>query len=440
MITILIIMFTAILAGCSITPENADYKIPTASTGESSPLLLRSVVEQVPVSQPAIYDLSALLLMVEESPAMEALKENIARDTGAVLQGGYMPNPVLNLEVEMMPIDDMGFGSSKNMVMIKQRFETAGKARARVDVALAAREESLAQYFHERRQLLQEISLIYSKVIFTIKKSESAKRMIELKEELLVKAKGLKDSGRIAQRDLIAYKVAVQKSHAELAKYKGEERKLLRELEGHLCISSGSIKGVEGDLSDNWIPDDAKEIQTKILSRNSELILLDRKLEKAVANLKLQEGAAYPDVTLGIGYARGIRDGKHDDFLGAVAQIPFPLIDRNQGGKRSAEASIRNVEAEMKAVAYRLLDGWHERQERWNTAKEQGELYYNEIIPLLEEDLKLIKIQVDGGRLPVQSQLKAALDLEDAVFTALGMDESMALTMVEMVYLLGEVM
>jgi hypothetical protein len=120
--------------------------------------------------------------------------------------------------------------------------------------------------------------------------------------------------------------------------------------------------------------------------------------------------------------------------------MPFPVIDRNQGGKLSAQAAVREAETGLVAAAYRTLDAWQGHQERFRILHEKRKLYYQRIIPLLEKDLTLKRKQVETGRQPVQASLGAAVALEEAVLAALELDDTLSEIMVEMHLLAGEEM
>ena len=126
------------LAACASVPEGATTA-RTPLPSQPSPLR-RQVEETLPasVTEPGEYDLRGLLDLVDRSPALTSAMEDIAREIGTVVQGSLAPNPVLRLESDMMPTDDMGFGNARNKVFLRQRFETAGKADARVQAAAAS--------------------------------------------------------------------------------------------------------------------------------------------------------------------------------------------------------------------------------------------------------------------------------------------------------------
>ncbi len=438
-----LLLLTAACSGCTSIPDGAmtDQK---PEPGRASPLV-RSLDEDQeqahpplePTIEPEAYCLNDLLVLVDLSPALQAAQEAIARETGTVVQGDFIPNPVLRFESEFMPIDDMGFGNAINKVRVIQRIETAGKADARVKAAIARRDTAKAFYFHLRAQAQADMAKEFYRTLFNAQKIASIRRMLEQKTGLHGLAKALNTQGRLSDLDLIAHEVAVEKTRAALRTLEAEERRLLRAIEGRLGLSAGTITACTGQVP-KWSSPDPEAAREVLLMKNPELILLDRKVDAAYAGKDAAGTLAYPDITVSLGYARGSEFGReHKDFLLGFIEVPFPVIDRNQGGILSAEAAVREAESELEAAAYRVLDQWQGSLERRRILGQKRDLYYERIIPLLEKGLDLKKAQGQAGRRSIQSSLEAAVALEDAVVSALDMDETLALIMVEMRYLVG---
>ena len=389
-------------------------------------------------AEPQAYELSRLLELVDVSPALLAAGESIEREYGAVIQGGLRPNPVLMLEAMFMPLDDLGFGDSVNKIGLMKRIETAGKAGARVAQAQARQEEAVAKYYQLRAQTMTSVAKDFYQVVFTERKLASLHQVLELKNRLLKLAQDLNTSGRLSNMDLIAYRVAVDETAVAIKALEAQEHSLLRKIEGRLGLVAGVIETLTGEEV-AWSPPDSAEAQQAILSRNSELLALDRKVSVALANKKVAETLAYPDIMGAFGYARRRNMmGDRDNFLFGMLEIPLPLLNRNQGNIRSAEVAVRQTETELVAAAQRILSDWQGQQERWIVLDEQRGIYRESIIPALEKDLELKNQQVASGRQPVQTSLETATKLERAVVSALEIDQALVGIMVELKHLLGQ--
>jgi len=432
-----VVMFLIVtaLTGCADIPES-DHGRQYADRGGSSPLsrtAARAIVER----EPSVFETAMVLELLEQAPALREAREKIARETGAVIQGSYMPNPVLTLETEMMPVDDVGFGNARNKVRIAQRIETAGKADARVALADARRNAAEAAYFEARTNLAAEAMTLFCDAAHARAKSESNERAEALRARLLAIAEEMFRKGRLPRQDLITFQVAVAKATDRLLKHRVDEKKLIARLEGILGLPAGTI--VECRLGPPaWEPPSWDEGAASILTRSPELIRIDSEIAAARANLSLAESGSWTDFTVGVGYSRGAEGmAERDDFVGAFVQIPLPLVDRNQGAIMSAEAEIRGAEASLERAAARALDDWFGNRERWLSLAASRDLYANSIIPALIDQQGLIEGLVETGRIPLTKSLEVAIELESAREELIEVDRLMATIRAEMIKLAG---
>ncbi len=429
------LLTTLFLAGCADLPESNPGP-RHVDPGAPSPLS-RPAVRKIIERDPSVFEATMVLDLLEQAPALKEAREKIARETGNLIQGSYMPNPVLTLETEMMPIDDMGFGNARNKVRIAQRIETAGKAGARVDLAEARRNAAEAAYFQVRSDLAAEAMTLFYDAAHARDKSESNERAEKLRMRLLAIAEEMNRKGRLPQQDLITFQVAVAKATDRLLKHRGDEKKFIAELEGLLGLPAGTILQCRHGAP-AWEPPSWDEGAASILTRSPELNRLDGEIEAARANLRLAESGKWTDITVGVGYSRGAEGmAERDDFMGAFIQIPLPLVDRKQGAIMSAEADIRGAEASLERAAARALDEWFGNRERWLALAASRDLYTNSIIPSLAKQHGLVEGLVETGRTPITRSLEIALELEAAREALIEVDRLMATIRAEMIKLAG---
>ncbi len=433
-----------LLGACSATTSSKSDQPAHVAAGQPSPLVrtqenLPAMKAAVPVGAISADDPEGIMALVDQSPKMQALHENVARETGLILQGSFAPNPVLMLETEMMPIDDMGFGNARNKIRISQRFELAGKADARVTVAEARRDEAEALYFHERNLLQADLARDCCAVLIRQKEVESLARLVDIRRRLALIAGEMNASGRLSDLELIAFEVAADRARAKLASTEAERARLLRNVEGALGLPLGAVAvRAEPGEGASLLVEFPEGTEEDLLTRNCHLIVNDRKVAAARASLELSRSGAWPDLTAGIGYARGAEMSRNrDDYMGAFLEIPLPVVDRNQGETRSAEAAVRQAESTLLADAHRFLGEFRGLMERWERLKATRDLYVGKIIPNIEKELSLMDSQVASGRIALIRRLEAAVDLEETVLAALKVDETLIQIQIQARYLTG---
>jgi cobalt-zinc-cadmium efflux system outer membrane protein len=336
-----------------------------------------------------------------------------------------------------MPLEDLGFDESENKVGLQQTFELAGQPGARVDLAEARRDEAEAIYFERRARLAATVAKEFHRIVLTQAKAASARRMLERKRELLKLAETMRDTGRLAEVALIQYQVEADQTAVEVQKLEARVVGLMRDLEGRLGVPVGTVTACRG-AGPSWAPADRDEAVRHILSRNPELIVLDRTLLVAQADLDLKSREAYPDPTLAFTYGRREdTDEGRDGFVGGFILVPLPVLDRNQGAIQSAEARVRQVEFELRRAARGALSQWEALRKRWEKLTAAETLYDERIIPQLTKEASLRRRQVDVGREPLQASLEATVRLEKAIAEALDVEVSLAELRTEMLLVTG---
>ena len=213
---------------------------------------------------------------------------------------------------------------------------------------------------------------------------------------------------------------------------------MLREIEGHLGLSSGTIKSLDETLPE-WEPISEEEAVRRILAYNPELIVLDREIERAEANLEWQKSRAWPDVTAGVGYARGDRakGGRmvRDDFVMAFVEVPFPVVDRNQGLRGQAYTDILIMSNELKVVVYDLMNQWNAIKNKITNLKTQYTVFFEKIVNGKKLILKKNDILFQQGKLSRINSIKANLKYIEAVFKLLLFEEMLKQVVVNSKYI-----
>jgi cobalt-zinc-cadmium efflux system outer membrane protein len=331
----------------------------------------------------------------------------------------------------------VGFGNSRNKVIIKQRIETAGKAGDRVAAAEAARRVAEAMYYQRRSEIQAEAAGLFDSIAFTRREIDIRKRISAHRAELFRLAKDLNRSGRLADQDLIDFEVAMAQSESDLLRAEEREHELVAGLESLLSLPPGSVAGCR-DRDVEWEPAGWEAASADILSGNPGLVRLDRAVAAAVAARDLAESGAWSDVTVGLGYIRGFNfEMARDDFAMAFVEMPLPLVDRNQGAVQSAEAAVRRSERELEAAAGAALDKWQGLRRRWDAAAENRALHAERIAPGLERSRDIVRESVAAGRLPPQEEVEAALKVEAETLRILELDRDLATMRVVMIELTG---
>lgn len=429
-----------LLAGCTAGPDVNETPLEASSDGRF-PLASRLGQLELKASQTdssaGDMDLPTLFKLVDESAQLKSAKARIAQEHGAIIQSGFAPDPVLGLEVEMMPFDNLGLDESKNKIKLSKRFETAGKAGARVSLSKARRNQAEAEYFQARSALRQQAAKAFYRAALIRRKSDAVDRMAAHQNGLLKLAEAMQASGRLSMLDLIKHETALDETLLLRQSLEAERHEALRKLEGQLGLAAGRIRDCSAQL-DNWKPPKPEEAVKLIIRHNPDVIVSDRKRMASERDLALKQRGAYPDVRVGAAYIRATRPGVgRDDFLGAFVEVPLPLFNRNQGAIKSAEAALARAQFQLQAEAEKAVGLWFAAHESWRQKQANRELLSGKIIPRLKREVDLHRQRYEAGRATNNDVLKAAIKLEEMTLKAADIDLSLLALKTDLIYLVG---
>ncbi|MEI8354998.1 MAG: TolC family protein [Deltaproteobacteria bacterium] len=355
-------------------------------------------------------------------------EEKGIREAGRIKAGLY-PNPVLEMDGTTGALTGSRFENTLS-AGISQEFLTAGKRGKRRKVADKEIESFNRQVDNSGRLLIEEVKTTFYDLLMAEKKVELAKRSIALNSQLLDITKLRFDAGDVPELEVNLARVEVARSEGRKAEAERElypaKAKLLALIGFPLDEAASFSDSLEGKPFAKALG----ELKGLALAKRPDLKALEAEKAKADAEVVLARAERIPNVTVGIGYQRensaidvaGEEIKSRDNLIGMKVSIPIPLFDRNQAGIREAKA--RKGSAENRYAFNRLTI---EREveaafARLSIAEKSLSIYTKDIIPQLEENLKLVQDAYrlgEVGILTVIEEQKKFFEVNDGYLTAL---------------------
>jgi len=185
-----------------------------------------------------------------------------------------------------------------------------------------------------------------------------------------------------------------------------------------------------GSLEGKPLLKSLEELKGVALARRPDLKALEAERARSDAEIDLARAERIPNVTAGLGYQRentaidvaGSEVKDRDNLIGVKLSIPIPLFDRNQAGIREAQArkgSAENRHAFVRLTAEREVEAAYARLA---TAEKSLTIYAKNIIPQLEENLKMVQEAYrlgEVGILTVIEEQKKFFEVNDGYLAAL---------------------
>ena len=360
---------------------------------------------------------------------LKALREEKGIREAGKIKAGLYPNPVLDLDETTGEISG---SPSENRISIgiSQEFLTMGKRGKRLQVADKEIESFGRQIDNSGRLLVEDVKTTFYDILLAGKRVELAERSIALNNQLLEVTKQRLEAGDIPELEVNLARVEVARSEGRKVEAEREIYPAKARLLALMGLSSDVAASFSGSLEGKPFAKTLGELKSLALAKRPDIRALEAEKAKSDAEIALAQAERIPNITAGLGYQRentaidvaGSEAKDRDNLIALKLSIPIPLFDRNQAGIREAQArkgSAENRYAFARLTAERQVEAAYARL---TTAEKTLAIYAKNIIPQLEENLKMVQEAYrlgEVGILAVIEEQKKFFEVNDSYLTAL---------------------
>jgi len=360
---------------------------------------------------------------------LKALREEKGIREAGRIKAGLFPNPVLEMDGTTGELTGSTFENTLS-VGISQEFLTAGKRGKRLKVAGQEVEGFDRQIDNSGRILIEEVKTTFYALLLAERKMDLANRSIALNNQLHDITKERFEAGDIPELEVNLARVEVARSEGRKTEAERDLYPAKARLLALMGLPSGESATFKGTLEGNPFSKSLEELKQLAVAKRPDLRKLEAEKAKADAEVDLARAEQIPNVTLGLGYQRensaidvsGEEIKSRDNLIGLKLSIPLPLFDRNQAG--IMEARARKAGAENRHLyALSVVERDVESAYAALTAADKSLMIYaKDIIPQLEENLKLVQEAYrigEVGILTVIEEQKKFFEVNDGYLTAI---------------------
>ncbi|NVO00427.1 MAG: TolC family protein [Geobacteraceae bacterium] len=379
---------------------------------------------------------------LQNSGELKALREEKGIKDAARIRAGILPNPTLEFEVKSGALTGSKNESSLGLG-ISQEFVLGGKRDKRL--ALAERELEVYRWqLTDRERLLRgEVKNAYFDLLLATERLELADRSMALNRQLLDVTRARLAAGDIPELEMNLAKVELGRS--ELTRI--EALKGVQQSQSRLLVLTGltdSQAVISGKLdSSTKMQKTPTELKQIALSSRPDIKLLESEKRRGEADMLLADAEGVPNLTAGLLFSRdatsmeiGGVEGKDTAYtVGVRLSMPIPVFDRNQASIQEASARKSSSEIRLRSAVRSIEQETEGAYRSYQSATSVLSLYGSDIIPQLEENLKLTQEAYRLGEVGILSlfqEQKKFIEVSEGYLTALH-DRQAALVRLESV-------
>ncbi len=339
----------------------------------------------------------------QANPTLRGTQANLATAQGELSDASALlwNNPQLNAEwskgvlPQINSTDQINFG---RMVGLAQTFEIAGQQGIRRNAAeqsLAATQEVITE---TRGQLRAEVEQRFVRVLSLQSRIQMEEQMLKLIEEAATAVRKRVTAGEDSRLDGNLALVEAQREQNQVSLLREQLVQARTDLAALLQLPADSLPEVDGFLD---APPASYKLEDMLTSAASRPLLhaFDYREKSAKSRLDLERAAVYPDVTLGLGTARGTPDTSGLNVTLLSVSVPLPLFHRNNTGIGRAMTELTQVQVQKQAAQRdtraQVLALW----ERLENLKTRVKRLNESVLPSLEENQHLSSISFREGEI-----------------------------------------
>jgi outer membrane protein, heavy metal efflux system len=326
---------------------------------------------------------------LEARASLKAEAERVAVSEGLKKQAGLFPNPEFQFQNENLRPGMAYTRDVDTLAMINQSLDVLGKRKRRVAVADEGVIRSQADYELARWQVSQQVKLAY----WAARGSQEIRDVLKTSADNFQKTVDYNAAqlsvGAIAEEDFLRVRlewerlkiladtafIDVNRSRMELLRAMGRADFAEVLLTEPLAVDSEvAPAGIEQAL--------AQRIEIKVARKA---------LDEAMANVRLQEVNARPDLNVTAGYKRTeLPDTTYGVNTAIVSvRITLPTTDKNQGNRIAAEAEVRRQQQLVKAIEEEVRADYAEALQEYEMRRSE---FINGLQPLREHAANISQI------------------------------------------------
>jgi outer membrane protein TolC len=366
---------------------------------------------------------------VERSHQIPAQDAAITASREMAVAAGRLPDPVLKLGIDNLPINgpDQFSVQSESMTQryigVMQEFTRSEKRQLRAQRFEGEAEKSLAEKAAmiaaiQRDTALAWFDRYYSEALVAVITQQAAAAKLEI-----VAAEGAYRAGRGSQADVFA-------AHSALAGFEdlaSEMGRRVRTAKTSLARWIGD--GAEAPLADKpaigSVRLDTAALDTE-LSHHPEISVLTRQEQIAVTEARLAQADKNADWSVEVSYAQ--RGSAYSNMVSVGVSIPLQWDQKNRQNRELASklALADQAKAKREEALRAHINEVRTMIAEWENGHERLGRYEREIVPLARERTRAALAAYQGGKANLTDLLLARRNEIDVRMKAVGLEAEVA--------------
>ena len=311
-------------------------------------------------------------------------------------------------------------------IALSQEFEVFGQRRKRIRVAEKNIERVRFEIHDVERIIISSVKLAFYEVLTSLEIAKLRESVKNIFERLWDATRERYKAGAISALELNSIKIKYGLARQQLLVAKKDYQNRLLNLKLLLGKSGDEALNIECKLSYEKVQISIEDLLASAYKTRPDLKAIEFEKERASKEISLRKAEIIPNLDLSGFFTR---ESGTDDILGGGVSISIPIWDRKQSELKKARTAKDVANINIKKRYLEIQKEVETSYRSFMAAKEGIVIYKDEIMPQVNENLKLNEISYKEGKinfigfLTVQSDLietqaaylNALLDYNNAI-------------------------
>lgn len=378
---------------------------------------------------------------LERSRLLNAYDASVASSMQMAQAAGQLPDPVLRLGIDNMPIDGSDRFSLTRDFMTMRRIgvmqevtssEKRGLKRERFE---REAEKSLAEKEAATAAIQRDTALAWLDRYYLEAMLATTEEYLRASQSEVESADSAYRAGRGAQAEVFAARTALALAKDRRAEIERRLRTAGIELARWTGAQATEALAQLPDMSAVRVAQESLETH---LSTHPEIVALDKQADAASTDARLASAARRPDWTLEAAYQQ--RGSAYSNMFSIGVSIPLPWDQANRQDREVASklAMVEEARAKRDEMLRSHVAEVGAMLEEWRAGRERQIRYGNEILPFSRERTAASLAAYAGGKSSLNDVLAARRSEFDLRLQALQLDLDVARTWARLNFLLPD--
>ncbi len=281
-------------------------------------------------------------------------------------------------------------------VSLSQEVEVFGQRRKRLEVAQKNIEGITFHIKDAEREIIANVKSIFFQAL-------TIQEVVKLQYQAADIFKRLRDAtqerykaGAIASLELNSIQIQYGLVKQQLNRAKNDFQKKLTELKLLLSLKKDKPLNIIGDLSYKPIQLNLDDLLTSAFKHRPDLKASEFEKERATSEIALRKVEIIPNPELS-GFFN--REEGSDDIVGGKISISIPIWDRKQSELKRARTAKDIAEINIENKYLQIENEINSAYHSFIAAVQSINIFDNEIIPQVDENLKLNEVSYSEGKI-----------------------------------------